>query len=565
MKYNRFLLSCLAGICMLFSAACSDDDSAGGRVQFGTSGCVVLSLDYQQVEAQVNVNVVNRNQHAGFVTFSVFSQEEMDAYNRQWNTSYRLMPEDAYMLESSSVSFGDTESKKSVSLTIYPDKLYTYLLTQLESADSYCLPLKMSDNSGNSDQVIYVANLSYPQMSITSDPEIAIAMDKMTAEVTLEASIYDKGFVVPNGTAQVFSMRAVTDNAQWLNDFNTAHGTSYAFLPEGYYSISQIEGAAEESQCVGKVSFDRRPEGMELLAKGDYVLPMLPVRLNEESVQMKYDTVAVVISNPEHVYTSSDKVDRNDWRIVFCNSDMGVWNSDGIITNILDGNTETFWASWYQWWDGQDTWWNDHGRGGDWCDYGLEFMTYKEQNGVGDMFSEGSRRFLSDDYIFIAGNRDYPTFVVDMGREYYVSEVGMQHRAQIQWAQTKTADIYISNDPEFKLTTMREGGSALSYSAVNENNWVHVCTISTERTTDEFWSIANLNDARATGASKGRFLKFVGREPLPEGNAGHDNSLQYAGVGELYVKVVAEIDGEPYVEGSDSTDGGGTGDDTTAE
>lgn len=557
-KYYRFLLSCLAGSCVFSMAACSDDEDPAGQVQFGTSGCIVLSVDYQQTEAMVDVNVVNRNQQPETVSFSLFSQEELDAYNQRWQTRYRMMPEDAYLFETSSVSFTVGETQKSVPLKVYPDKLYGYLLTQLESADNYCLPLKMTDGRGAVDEVVYVAELSYPQMCITSGSEIELSMDKMTADITLEASIYDKGFVVPNGEAQAFSLRVATDNAQWLADFNAAHGTEYSFLPEGYYSWSQIEGAAEESKCAGTVSFDRRPEGMELLAKGGYVLPLLPQKLSEESVQLKYDTVAVIINNPEHVYTSSDKVDRSNWRIVFCNSDMGVWNSDGIITNILDGNTNTFWASWYKWWDGQDTWWNDNGRGNDWCDYGLEFMTYKEQNGVGDMFSEGTRHFLSDDYIFIAGNRDYPTFVIDMGQEYYVSEVGMQHRAQIQYAQTASADIYISNDPEFKLTTVRDGGSTLGYEAVNENNWVHVCTINTERTTDEFWSIADLNDARATGASKGRFLKFVSRTVLPEGNTEHDNSLQYAGVGEIYLKVVAEVDGEPYVE-SDSDEGAEAG------
>lgn len=548
MKYNRFLLSCLVGSCVLFSAACNDDDDPAGQVQFGTSGCIIMPLDYQQTEAMMSVNIVNRNRQAETVSLSLFSQEEMDAYNQQWKTSYRIMPEGTYALAESSVAFASGESQKSVELTVYPDKLYEQLLTQLESADNYCLPLKMSGNGGSMGQVLYVAQLSYPQMCITSGPEIEISLDKMMSGITLEASIYDKGFAVPNEEPQVFSLRAVSDNAQWLADFNAAHGAEYTILPEGYYTLPQIEGAAGESVCVGTIDIDRRPEGMELLAKGGYVLPLVPQRLNAESVQLKYDTVALVINNPEHVFVSSDKVDRSNWRIVFCNSDMGVWNSDGIITNILDGNTQTFWASWYQWWDGQDVWWNDHGRGNDWCDYGLEFMTYKEQNGVGDMFGEGSRHFLSDDYIFIAGNRDYPTFVIDMGKEYYVSEVGMQHRAQIQWAQTKSADIYISNDPEFKLTTVREGGSTLGYEAVNENNWVHVCTINTERTTDEFWSTADLNDARSTGASKGRFLKFVGRTNLPEGNATHDNSLQYAGVGEIYLKAVAEVDGEPYTE-----------------
>lgn len=547
MKHYKFLAACLVSSLAFFTAACNDDEDGGSQFQLGMSGCVTLQLPYQKADTLLQVSVVNRSMQANTVKLSLLTQEELDAYNRQWKTDYLMIPEAAYLLEQNSISFSSGEREKSVNLTIYPTTLYTNLLQQTESAKSYCLPLKMEDNTGNSDNVVYVAELSYPEMRITNDSEINLDVDAMTENVQLQASIFENGVEISNGEERTFTLAMPADKTEWLAKFNAAQGVNYTILPESYYSVTPFTGAADDKKCTGSVTINRRPEGQELLAKGNYVLPLVPRNVDATStVVLKYDTVALVINNPEHVFTSSDKVDRSDWRIVFCNSDMGVWNSDGIVTNMLDGNTETFWASWYQWWNGQDTWWNEHGRGSDWCDYGLEFMTYKEQNGVGDMFSEGSRKFLSDDYIFIAGNRDYPTFVIDMGREYYVSEVGMQHRKQIQWAQTKSCDIYISNDPEFKLTTVREGGSVLNYETVNENNWVHVCTINTERSEAEFWATANLNDARLKGTSKGRFLKFVGRTPLPEGNATHDNSLQYAGVGELYLKEVAAIDGEPY-------------------
>lgn len=493
----------------------------------------------------LQVSVVNCSMQANTVKLSLLTQEELDAYNRQWKTDYLMIPEAAYLLEQNSISFSSGEREKSVNLTIYPTTLYTNLLQQTESAKSYCLPLKMEDNTGNSDNVVYVAELSYPEMRITNDSEINLDVDAMTENVQLQASIFENGVEISNGEERTFTLAMPADKAEWLAKFNATKGGNYTLLPESYYSVTPFTGTADETKCTGSVTINRRPEGQELLAGGNYVLPLVPRNVDATStVVLKYDTVALVINNPEHVFTSSDKVDRSDWRIVFCNSDNGVWDSDGIITNILDGNTDTYWASWYKWWGGQDTWWNEHGRGSDWCDYGMEFIN--EQQSKQNIFHEGTRKYLSDDYIFIAGNRDYPTFVVDMGREYYVSEVGMQHRSSIQYAHTKSCDIYISNDPEFKLTTVREGGSTLNYEAVNENNWIHVCTINTEKTTDEFWSVADLNDARMKGTSKGRFLKFVHRSVLPDGSAEHDNSLQYAGVGELYLKEVAAIDGEPY-------------------
>lgn len=549
MKHYNFLLSCLIGGLAFFTAACNNDEDVNEQLQLGESGSITLQLPYQQTDTLLQVSVVNRSMQTSSVKLNLMTEEELNAYNQQWKKDYLIMPEDAYQLEQTSVSFNSGERQKSVQLTIHPTKLYEHLLTQLESARSYCLPLKMEDKEGQSDNVIYIAQLSYPEMRITTDAEINVIMDVMSKDIQIKASIYENGEEIANGEERTFTMTAPADKDNWVTTYNAANGTEYTLLPEGYYTAHTITGEAEDKECVGTVTINRHPEGLESLEKGKYILPLVPRKLSaEEQIVLQYDTIALFINNPEHLFTSTEKVDRSKWKIVFCNSDNGVWNSDGIISNILDGKTDTFWASWYQWWGEQDKWWKDNNRGDDWCDYGLEFMTYKEQNGVEDMFAEGTRGFLSDDYIFIAGNRDYPTFVIDMGREYYVSEVGIQHRSNTKYAQTKSCDIYISNDPEFKLTTVRDGGTTDNYDNVDENNWVHICTINTERTTDEFWAKADINDARATGASKGRFLKFVGRENLPEGNDTHDKSKQYAGLGELYLKEVATIDNVPVTD-----------------
>ena len=550
MKSYKFLLPGLMAFAMAAVSCGDDEEVAGNQLQLGESGCVTMQFSYQKTDTVIRLNVVNRNMEANDIRLEPFTQTELDAYNQQWGTHYLMMPEDAYQLASTSVSFAAGEREKGTELTFYPDRIYRQLLTQLESAYSYCLPLKMAGNEV-ADEVIYVANLTYPEMRITSSDEIELSVNAMTESVELSASMYDSGVEIGNGVERVFSLGVPSDKEEWLATFNQGRETPYRLLPEGYYNVTEITGAADASSCTGKVNFERRPEGLELLPEGEYVLPLVPRKLSaEDDMVLRYDTVAVLISNPEHVFTSSDKVNRDGWRIVFCNSDMGVWNSDGIITNILDGDQNTFWASWYQWWDGQDTWFNDNGRGDDWCDYGLEFLNYKKNNGVGDMFSDSNSEWrLSPDYIFIAGNRDNPTFVIDLGQEYVVSEVGMCHRSQTQYAQTKSANIFLSNDEEFKMTTVRDGGTVLNYGTVDENNWTQVCTITTERTTDEFWAPATMNDALYKGQTKARFLKFVNEgTPLPENNASHDSSLQYAGVGEIWIKVVETIDGIPVDE-----------------
>lgn len=541
-------MSCLIGGLTLFTA-CNDDEETGGGnpLQLGESGIVTMELSYQQTDTVVQLPVVNRRMQAATVDLVQLTQEELDAYNSRWQTDYLMIPEDAYEMLSSTVSFASGERQKSLEVTIHPSLLYQHLLTQPEGeAKSYALPLKMNSNEESTGEVVYVMNLYYPEMTLTSEEEISVALNAMETPIEISASMQEEGMTTPNGMAVSFRLVTPADKEAWVANYNADNGTSYTLLPEAYFTATNVTGAADAETATGTVTINRQPQGQETLERGVYILPLVPQREDGAQFMLSYDTCAIVIDNPSHLFTSTDKVDREGWRIIFCNSDMGVDNSDGIITNILDGNTATFWASWYEEKEYPYQYWNEHGRDtNDWCDYGLEYMNYQEQNGITDMFAEGSKRFLSEDYIFIAQNRDYPTFVIDLGREYYISEVGIRHRDQTQYAQTKTADIYVSNDSEFKFTSIRDGGTAENYSTVNENNWVHICTINTERTTDEFWSPADIDDARATGASRGRFLKFVHRAVLPEGTEPHDSSLQYAGVGEIWIKEVATIDGEP--------------------
>ncbi len=542
MKYYKLLMSCLIGGLTLFTA-CNDDEETGGGnpLQLGESGIVTMELSYQQTDTVVQLPVVNRRMRAATVDLVQLTQEELDAYNNRWQTDYLMIPEDAYEMLSSTVSFASGERQKSLEVTIHPSLLYQHLLTQPEGeAKSYALPLKMNSNEESTGEVVYVMNLYYPEMTLTSEEEISVALNAMETPIEISASMQEEGMTTPNGMAVSFRLVTPADKEAWVANYNADNGTSYTLLPEAYFTATNVTGAADAETATGTVTINRQPQGQETLERGVYILPLVPQREDGAQFMLSYDTCAIVIDNPSHLFTSTDKVDREGWRIIFCNSDNGVWNSDGIITNILDGNPGTFWASWYQYWGGQENWWNDHGRGDDWCDYGLEFMTYQENNGVGDMFSEGSRRFLADDYIFIAGEREHPVFVIDMGREYYISEVGLQHRSDTQYAQTRSADIYVSNDPEFLFTSVREGGTLEGYDTVNENNWTHICTVNMEQTTDEFWANADIDDARATGASRGRFLKFVNRDVLRE-----DGDQNYAGLGEIWIKEVATIDGEP--------------------
>ena len=543
-------MSCLLGGLTLF-AACNDDDENGGGapLQLGESGIVTMTLPYEMADTLLQLPVVNRPMTAATVEMVQFTQEELDAYNNRWQTDYLMIPEGAYEMLSNTISFASGERQKYFELTVHPNVLFENLLTQpAGDAKNYVLPLKLSGNDNNTTEVLYVMELEYPEMSFKAAEITEPMLTQMVTDIQITAGMREESVEVPNGQPVTFRLVPPTDKEAWVANYNTAHSTTYSLLPDAYYTTSTMTGAADASEVTGTVTIDRAGDGQATLERGQYILPLVAQRMEDSHYMLAYDTCAVIIDNPSHLFTSTDKVDRAGWKVIFCNSDNGVWERDGFVGFVIDGDPNTFWAAWYRHWDGQDDWWNDNGRGDDRCDYNREYINFKISGWGSWSEYQNNQNLLADDYIFIAGERNYPTVVIDMGQEYYISEVGFCHRtgstgngSGIQWAHTKQADVYVSNDPEFVLTTVRDDGTIENYSNVDENNWVHLCTINAEKTTAEFWSPAEIDDARGTGASKGRFLKFVCRDVFPE----DDGNLCHGGAGEIWIKSVATMDGEP--------------------
>lgn len=100
---------------LLTITACGGDEDTDNvikQVQLEKTGVNTLIQSSTDQNTIYQVSVLNPSREATKVQLSVYTQEELNNYNQQNKTNYQLLPEDAYSLPETTVSFTNGEEKK---------------------------------------------------------------------------------------------------------------------------------------------------------------------------------------------------------------------------------------------------------------------------------------------------------------------------------------------------------------------------------------------------------------------------------------------------------------------
>lgn len=144
---------------LLTITACGGDEDTDNvikQAQLEKTGVNTLIQSSTDQNTIYQVSVLNPSREATKVQLSVYTQEELNNYNQQNKTNYQLLPEDAYSLPETTVSFTNGEEKKTVRFTLNTDILVSHIKEQGKDPQ-YCLPIKLNVQN---QYVIYVIKLS---------------------------------------------------------------------------------------------------------------------------------------------------------------------------------------------------------------------------------------------------------------------------------------------------------------------------------------------------------------------------------------------------------------------
>ena len=281
------------------------------------------------------------------VTFRI-ERDSLDVYNRQNNTDYKLLPDEAYEFTDSIVTIpaGKTCSSLPAVVNIHAAKL--------PEVGRYILPVKLISVDGGDYEINQSRNLLYIMINATvlknpADYPENYAMVYATSSVISEMTIdidnpvpatleINANIGGPNPSSEDVNVTFVIDE-DYVKSYNEEYQTSYRLLPAGSYEIAGDLNV--KIPAGGSIS-----DALSIEVKTNTLVGgpfMLPVRVSELSggdytINEDNDLIAFKLKL-EYNYCEGSA----SWSASCPTTEP----TQGALENLFDGNIGTFWCT--QW------------------------------------------------------------------------------------------------------------------------------------------------------------------------------------------------------------------------
>lgn len=498
MRQFVYKILLLGGV--LMAASCSNSEDQFNDVSFEeyqATHNILYVKNYGKQE--INMNTVESTPvysihvlKAGIDTslpahmkLSVISQKELDdTYGLLDKMNYKIIPTNMYSKFASEVDLQPQEASKKIDITFKSDLIHE-LIEENEDVQ-YVLPIRLSSEQDSVDvlknDVMLVLNVKKPQI-LFKNKEVKSTMVYKQLEVDVEANLQN---IQSKWDFTCQLSDGENENAQLVENYNKTYNTNYLPLPPSAYTMPELTFKKGKINANLKMNISRTP----LKSDKNYLLPLKMKQTSLDGFEVDENACFLIVENPK--YTLKD-CDRSKWKVVFCNSDHkntpGGGGGDGGGAGMLfDNNINTYWH----------------------CNYGGP----NDDNQFPQLFE---------------GSRELPhTIVVDMKEPIIIHSFGWAQRQYSDYQDPKKIQYYVSDDTEFQL------GGKENYSDPHMNNWTYLMEGSYEKANGVQWK--TLPNENLDKLSKGHLLKIKVTE---------SNRPNLSNGGELYVKQVVAIDGEP--------------------
>lgn len=279
MKKNLYIISLLLGL-TAFSSACNDGDTIfevdeyTSVVYLKNNG--ITEVEFYNVNEDVkfttSINKGGTNNNAtGEVELVVFSEQEMDNYNKATGSAYKILPKEYYTLPSHYV-FDSKEMYHSLEIVLKKN------VGELNhKQNTYVLPIQLisKDCTVNKDkgQLLLKPTVITPEITlkkIGKQPAIEFAVDDVnnkTATVKIPVTLnvdnkWDFSAIFEQDEAILTSS---------VQQYAEVQGEKYTLLPQTSYSFNEsLTFRSDELTKDLTINLDRKE-----LGRGEYLLPVI--------------------------------------------------------------------------------------------------------------------------------------------------------------------------------------------------------------------------------------------------------------------------------------------------
>lgn len=338
-KHKLITAALLLSVCTFFS--CEDglkDNLTESKVYLVSSGLQEFEIYKTGTPSTYQLAIYKSGAVETSCTASVglCSVDELEAYNTQNETEYKMMTNACYEITSSSVSFD--ADRKDVNRVV--DIIFKPEAIEELGIGKYVLPVKLTEASigiTNDKAMVILAPTVIEPMVYFASSGAKLNLGLGAADMTQNLKI---GFNASN--TQNIVCNLVVDE-DYLAAYNAASPVQFELLPESAYTLPASATIVEDTKEVtAKVAL-----AVSTLPLGNY---LLPIRLSSDQFKIREGNdmyvVEIVITNPV--------LDTKKWTITANTEEPAEAAPNGRPEAIIDGDINSFWHS--QWSGGWQDW-----------------------------------------------------------------------------------------------------------------------------------------------------------------------------------------------------------------
>ena len=288
------------GLSLLFS--CKSNDDVSENVGLTTP---YLSLEQNGLNRLSVANVeeatfsLTVKRHGGSLDsefeakLSVWSEEEINAYNEKEGTSYAILPEAYYSLTSPEVVLASGVKEVNVDVKVKAAQI----ISEIQKGTHYLIPLRLNSDGvelrkGKRDILLQLV-IDYANVEIVT-PDIVekVNVNEVSTVATVKAILDYKvdGKEMASGWDFTCDLKVPDNAAELLEAYNKQYSTNYELLPEGSYSLGQIKYAVGDQDAEAKITIRRKAIEVKY-----YLLPLILTNPSINQVTCKEDVHYMVV------------------------------------------------------------------------------------------------------------------------------------------------------------------------------------------------------------------------------------------------------------------------------
>lgn len=272
------------------------------------------------------------------VKVSVLTQAELDKeYSEPEGTNYKLIGENCYSLDATTLDFSSADRYKLVNIFLKPQSVKAFMETDPDAV--WVLPLQLTSetdsiNAEKNELFLKLTGVITPAIGFTNS-----AVEVKQLEYGSISTFTEKvKFGLDTDNKWDLECRFVVDE-EYIAEYNADNGTSFKALPEGTYTIPEMITLPDGTT---NMELEVTIKG-DQLATGDYMLPVKIVEVSQFEISEAKAVAPLAFRIMGH------KLSRTGWTAEADTEELtGEGAGNGVAGCVLDDNLTTFWHSTWQ-------------------------------------------------------------------------------------------------------------------------------------------------------------------------------------------------------------------------